>query len=76
MAKQISVRPIRKVTAGAVAGAASTVFLWVLSSVWRIEVPGNVANAITVLLTFVVSYQTPSADDDLIPKPTSYQRAA
>ena len=65
MAKQISVRPIRKVTAGAVGGAAITVAIWLIKAVWKIEVPAEVAGAMTVLMTFLVSYQIPAADDDL-----------
>ena len=76
MAKQISVKPIRKVTAGAVGGAAITVALWMIKSVWKVDVPTEVASAMTVLLTFAVSYQTPAADEDLMPVEAEVQRAA
>ena len=76
MAKQISGKPIRKVTAGALGGAATTIVLFVLKSAWDINVPPDVASALTVMLTFAVSYQTSAADDDLVHLDASVQRAA
>lgn len=77
MAKQLSVKPIRKVTAGAVGGAAITVILYMVKTVWKVEVPADVASAMTVLLSFAVSYQTSAGEDDLIPaEEAAVQRAA
>jgi len=78
MAKQISGKPIRKVAAGALAGAAITVIVFVVKSVLKAEVPADVASALTVLLTFGISYMTPAAEDDLLPaeEPQSQQRIA
>ena len=76
MAKQLSVKPIRKVAAGALGGATTTVFLWVLKSAWDVNVPAEVASALTVMLTFAVSYQTPASDEDLMPMEMDVQRAA
>ena len=76
MANQVSVKPIRKVTAGAVSGAAITVALWLIKSVWKVDVPAEVASAMTMILTFAVAYQTPAADDDLMPVEAEIKRAA
>jgi len=76
MAKQISVRPIRKVTAGAVGGAAITVAIWLIKAVWKIEVPAEVAGAMTVLMTFLVSYQIPAGEDDLVHAGAEVRQAA
>jgi hypothetical protein len=67
MAQQISSKPIRKVAAGALAGATITVTLFVIKSVLKTDVPADVASALTVLLTFGISYMTPAAGDDLLP---------
>jgi|RhiMethySRZTD1v2_1073278.scaffolds.fasta_scaffold1014757_3 hypothetical protein len=76
MAKQISVKPIRKVTAGAAGGAAITVAIWMIKAVWKIEVPSEVAAAMTVLMTFLVSYQIPAAEDDLVHAEVEVRQAA
>lgn len=76
MAKQINVKPIRKVAAGALAGSTITVILFVIKSLLRADVPADVASALTVLLTFGISYMTPAADDDLLPAEEPVQRAA
>ena len=76
MAQQISGKPIRKVTAGAIGGATITVVLWMIKSVFKVDVPAEVASAMTVLLTFAVSYQTSAADDDLMPVEAEIQQAA
>jgi len=76
MARQLGVKPIRKVSAGAVGGATITVALWMLKSVWKVDVPAEVASALTVILTFAVSYQTPAAEDDLTPAPLEIPKAA
>ena len=76
MAQQINSKPIRKVAAGALAGAAITVILFVIKSVLKADVPADVASALTVLLTFGISYMTPAADDDLLPAEEPQQRAA
>jgi hypothetical protein len=76
MAKQVGVKPIRKVAAGALAGASMTVILFVVKSLMKADVPADVASALTVLLTFAISYMTPAANDDLMPAEEPEQRAA
>jgi hypothetical protein len=76
MAKQISVKPIRKVTAGALGGAAVTLVLFAIKSMLKTEIPPDVASALTVLLTFGISYMTPAADEDLLPAAAAEVRQA
>jgi len=77
MAKQIGGKPVRKVAAGAIAGATMTVILFGIKSVLKADVPADVASAMTVLLTFGISYMTPAADDDSLPQAEQpEQRAA
>ena len=66
MAKQINDKPIRKVTAGALGGAAVTVVLFGIKSMLKTDIPPDVASALTALLTFAISYMTPAADEDLL----------
>ena len=61
-----SARPIRKVTTAALAGAVTTIALWVLDTVWHISVPGQVTAAMTTLVAFMTSYLTPCATEDLV----------
>jgi len=76
MAKQISAKPVRKVAAGAIAGASITVILFLVKSLMKTDVPADVASALTVLLTFGISYMTPAAEDDLPPAAAAPERAA
>ncbi len=66
-----SAQPIRKVVTGALAGAISTIAVWVLDAAWQIKVPGDVTAAITTVLTFATSYFTPSTADELAGVPGS-----
>lgn len=47
--------PQRKVGIGAAAGAATTIGVWIASHN-GVAIPGEIASAITFLLTFVASY--------------------
>jgi len=77
MVKQINGKPIRKVTAGAIGGAAVTVVLFGIKSMLKTDIPPDVASALTVLLTFAISYMTPAADEDLLPaEAAEVERAA
>jgi putative flippase GtrA len=51
--------PVRKVTAGLLAGALTVILVWV-ASLAGLEVPPPVAAAVTTLLTFVTSYMVPA----------------
>ncbi len=57
--------PSQKVTVGVLAGSLTTIVIWALKSV--IVIPGEVAAAITTVLTFAVSYFVPpSARDQIV----------
>lgn len=49
----------RKVSAGALAGALSVVVVWVLGEYAEVEIPPEVASAITTVFTFIVAYFVP-----------------
>ena len=66
MARMRSATPAQKVTAGAVAGAVTTIVIWVLKAYAHIEVPGEIAAAITTVLTFVVAYVVPPSPNDQV----------
>jgi len=51
--------PDRKVTSGALAGAATVILVWVLS-LFGVEVPGAVGAAIATVLGFVTAYMVPN----------------
>ena len=54
--------PTRKVGAGVVAGAATVVLVYVLDQLWDVQLTPEVAAAVTVLITFVASWFTPSKE--------------
>jgi hypothetical protein len=60
-----SAMPIQKVLNGTVAGAVVVVFVWVLSTFAHVEVPADVAAALTLIFTVVVAYITPIMDREL-----------
>lgn len=60
-----SAAPVRKVIVGGLAGALSTVLLWVLNTyVLPKPMPAEVGSAVTTVLSFVVSYLVPPAASD------------
>jgi hypothetical protein len=54
--------PVRKVGAGTLAGALTIVGFYVLGEVGDIQPPAEVGAAVTTLLTFVVSWFTPTKE--------------
>lgn len=62
-----SAKPIRKVAAGGAAGAVTTIVVWALSSFVHIDVPSEVAAALTLLVMFGVSYFVPSTAGEMQP---------
>jgi H+/Cl- antiporter ClcA len=60
--------PVRKVMAGGVAGAATTLVVYLLNhSILKSDpIPAEVATAITTLLTFMVSYLIPPAASEAV----------
>lgn len=49
--------PSRKVAAGGLAGALTIILVWAVAQ-FGLEVPGEVASAITVIVSFFTSYFT------------------
>ena len=50
------VSPNTKVTAGALAGAAVTIIIWILEATMSTEIPAAVAAALVVVVSFGLSY--------------------
>ena len=56
--------PSRKVGAGALAGALSVVLVWIINTfvlTGSMKITGEVASAMTTILTFLVGYFVPEA---------------
>lgn len=62
--------PIQKVTYGAIAGAVTTVVVWGLS-LFQINVPVEVAGALTVIVTVLVAYLTPLKRSEIVMPPAT-----
>jgi hypothetical protein len=61
-------KPAQKVTAGALAGAVTTIGIWLIKTFGHVEIPGEIGAAITTVLTFIVSYLVPPSGNDQIVK--------
>ncbi len=61
-----SMKPIRKVTMGSLAGAITTLAIWALDAGWDIKLSSQVISAIGIVVSFATSYLTPCAADDLV----------
>jgi len=55
------IAPRPKVAAAGIAGAATTILIWILNSLMGVEVPPEVAAAITTILAFLAGYFTPQS---------------
>jgi hypothetical protein len=49
----------RIVRAGALAGAFTTILIWIANTVWGLEIPGEVGAALTTVLTFMIGLVVP-----------------
>lgn len=58
--------PIRKVTYGLIAGALTTIIVWLLSTYAKISIPTEVAAAVTTVLTVLVAYLTPLKKNEIV----------
>lgn len=65
-----SAAPIQKVTYGAIAGAITTVVVWGLS-LFKINVPVEVAGALTLIVTVLVAYLTPLKRSEIVVLPAT-----
>jgi hypothetical protein len=61
---QNSAAPVRKVSAGGIAGALSIVLVFVLGSM-GVDVTAEVAAALTTIISFAAGYLTPAAATDV-----------
>lgn len=61
--------PVRKVAAGGVAGAITAIIVWILSAAFKINIPPEIASAITVVLSFAAGYLIPPAANDAVVSP-------
>jgi uncharacterized membrane protein len=66
MARMTSSVPAQKVTAGAIAGALVTIAIWLSKTYGHVDIPSEVAAAITTVLTFIVSYIVPPSERDQV----------
>ena len=53
--------PQRKVAAGGIAGALSSIIIWAMKEYGGVEVPAEIAVAITTLVVFGLQYFVPNA---------------
>lgn len=54
--------PNRKILAAGLAGAITSILAWVLIVTTDVEIPANVAAAITTVLTFAAGYFVPEGE--------------
>jgi putative flippase GtrA len=59
--------PVRKVAAGGLAGAVTTILVWVLNKyVLKSPIEGDIGAAITTVLSFIVSYFIPPSANETV----------
>ena len=66
MAQMQSAAPARKVLAGGVAGAITTIIVWAVQAAHGPQITGEVSAAITTVLSFIVAYLVPPAASDQV----------
>ena len=52
-------RPKRKIVAGGLAGALVIVFVWLVKTFTKGEIPAELSAALTTIVSFIISYITP-----------------
>lgn len=57
--------PNRKVTAGGLAAALTTLIVWIVNSIVGVSVSGEAAAALVTILSFAVAYMVRSAPGDV-----------
>lgn len=66
MARMQSLKPARKVWVGSLVGPLMILLSWIIETVGKTQIPSTVAVASTTLLTAIVAYIVPPADDDQV----------
>ena len=73
--QQTSAAPTRKVTAGGTAGAISIIIVFILNTYkllpGGVQVTGEVAAALTTVISFIVSYVVPPSHQDQLTSTTT-----
>lgn len=75
-ARSPSALPVRKVTAAGVAGAATAIIVWILSAAFKVNIPPEIASAITVVLAVAAGYFIPPGANDVVVSPAPAERVA
>jgi hypothetical protein len=75
-ARSPSAFPVRKVAAGGVAGAVTAIIVWILAAAFNVNIPPEIASAITVVLSFAAGYLIPPAANDVVVTPAPAERVA
>ena len=73
-ARSPSALPVRKVAAGGAAGAITAIIVWILSAAFKIDIPPEIAAAITVVLSFIAGYVIPPGPNDVVVAPVAAAR--
>ncbi len=68
-ARSPSALPVRKVTAAGAAGAATAIIVWILSAAFKVNIPPEIASAITVVLAVAAGYFIPPGANDVVLSP-------
>lgn len=71
MARTTTNYPTQKVTAVGVTGAISIVLVWALHQFAHLDMPAEVASAVTTILAFLAGYLTPPANGEVVEDTTS-----
>lgn len=66
MARMITNRPARKVTASSVGSALSVLAVWALAEFGQIDLPAGVESALVLLVTFLSGYFVPPSPHDQV----------
>ncbi len=64
--RSASAKPVRKVAAGTLAAALTTVLVWLLQAVFAIKIPADVAAALTTVVGFAIAYLTPPGSGETV----------
>lgn len=56
LVNQPTAKPTRKVAAGGIGGALSIILTYLVQAIFNVELPAEVASAVTLLVSFASSY--------------------
>jgi hypothetical protein len=61
-----SAAPVRKVTAAGLAGAITAIIVWILATAFKVDIPPEIASAITIIVAFAAAYLIPPGPNDVV----------